>query len=224
MKRSHWVSKSRSLHSPFSLCGAKSMPFPALGSRWEIVRMLSFPTRRPERKERWPGSKVTPEMPWSPGDQCVLCKDHCAAGHSTLASHWKLQDRLPTQTNPALILLLQFLLLRKRDQDHEPHPEMLWAAAAACWCLLRSRRPRSSCPHCSSTGFCRSNTRAASLPAQSLVSSQPTCQCQTKPVVCSMEFSPELFQIWQSRNVSKLYGSLQENSMLINFRCYFLAQ
>lgn len=172
--------------------------------------MLSLPTRRPWREKK--GGQAarsaccTPEMPGSPGARCVLHRDHhCAAGQSTLTNHPTLQDRPPTQTNPAFILLLPFLLLRKRDQDYESHPEVMWAAPAACRCLLRSRRLRLWCPRCSSTGFCRPNTRAASLPAQSLVSSQPTCQYQTKPVVCSMEFSPELFKIWQSRNVSKLH-------------------
>lgn len=174
------------------------------------------------RQERQP---TAPQKCHNPqGAQRVLHREHCAAAQPTLASHWKLHDRLPTQTNPALIFLLQCLLLRKRAQGWEPHPEVLWAASAGCWCSLRSRRlclPRS---RCSSTGFCRSNTRAASLLAQSLVSSQSTCWYQTKPVVCSMEFTPELFKIWQSRNVSKLHGSLQENSTLKNVRCYFLPQ
>lgn len=180
-----------------------------------------------ERKGRRPGSKVSPLHPRNatiPRGPVWLHRDHCAAGQSTLASHWKLQGRLPTQTNPALILLLPLLLLRKRNQDYESHLEVLWAAPAACRCLLRSRRSHSSYSHCSSTGFCRLNMRAASLQARSLVSSQPTCQYQTKPVVCSMDFSPELFKIWQSKNVSKLHGSWHKNSALINFRCFFLAQ
>lgn len=201
-----------------------STPFLALGSRWYCQAVVLAHKETMERQERWPGSKVSPlhaEMPRSPGGtacaaQGPLC---CCTAHTGQPLKAAGQTSHP---NPALILLLPCLLLRKRAQDSEPHPEVLWAASAARWCSLRSRRLRSPCSRCSSTGFCRSNTRAASLLAQSLVSSQSTCWCQTKPVVCSMEFNPELFKIWQSRNVSKLRGSLQENSTLINFRCYFL--
>lgn len=163
----------------FQPCEAKSTPFLALGTRLEIVRKLSLPTKRPWRDKKGgqaaKSACCTPEMPWSPGAQCVLYRGHCAARQSTLATHWKLQDRLPTQTNPALILPLPFLSLRKRGQDYGSHLEVLWAASAARRCFCRSRRPCSPCSHCSSTGFCRSNTRAASLLAQSLANSQPTC-------------------------------------------------
>lgn len=102
MKRSHWVSKSRSLHSRFSLCGAKSMPFLALGSRWEIVRILSLPTRRPWREKKGGQAAKSPQKCHN-----LQGTNVCCAGTAVLLDtpHWPATESCRTDFPPKPIVL-----------------------------------------------------------------------------------------------------------------------